>query len=202
MLALATQAMAHDGKRHGSLAEADNHIQSENAPNLKGIPLPFNLGGPFSLIDQNGNTRTEVNPNEHLQLLFFGYATCREICSVALPQMAEVEHGLAARGIPLTPVLITVDPLRDTVATMGPALRKYSPAFIGLTGDKASLEVAYRAFSIDSSLVFEDPVYGAVYAHGSFLYLLDAQGGFLTVIPPILTTDRVIDLIAGYAPQG
>ncbi len=162
--------------------------------------MPFDLCGPFALIDQNGQTRTEADPDGNLQLLFFGYASCREICSAALPQMAEVASGLAAKGVALTPVLITVDPVRDTVATLGPALEKFGPQFVGLTGEDAALRGAYKAFSIDSSLVFDDPTYGAVYAHGSFLYLLDAKGGFLTVIPPILSTDRVVDLIAGYAP--
>jgi protein SCO1 len=197
-LALATQAQAHDSK----LQQSDAQGQTAGLSAPEGVPLPFDLGGPYRLIDQYGETRTEVDPAGNLQLVFFGYANCREICSAALPQMAEVADGLAARGIALTPVFITVDPARDTVANLGPAMEKYGPNFVGLTGDDAALHAAYKAFSIDSSLVFEDPFYGPVYAHGSFLYLLDAKGGFLTVIPPILATDRVIDLIVGYAPQG
>ena len=169
---------------------------------LKGTPLPFNLGGAFSLVDQNGMPRTEVDPAGNLQLLFFGYANCREICSAVLPQMAGVAQDLAARGMVVTPVFITVDPKRDTVASLGPALQVYGPDFVGLTGDDAALQVAYRAFAIDSSMVFEDPFRGPVYAHGSFLYLLDADGKFLTVIPPILSDEKVVDLIASFAPAG
>lgn len=198
MLCFATSTQAHDGKVHATDAEAAAHANAA----AEGLPLPFDLGGPFSLIDQNGQTRSEADPEGNLQLLFFGYANCREICSAALPQMAEVEAGLAARGIDLTPVLITVDPVRDTVATLGPALEKFSPDFIGLTGDQVALGATYKAFSIENSLVFDDPKYGPVYAHGSFLYLLDGKGGFLTVIPPILSSDRVVDMIAAYANQG
>lgn len=207
-LVLATAAVvaspiwAHDGKAHQTDDEAAAHANTTELPAAEGVPLPFDLGGPFALIDQNGAPRTEADPNGNLQLLFFGYANCREICSSALPQMAEVAASLSAQGIAVTPVLITVDPVRDTVATLGPALAKYGPEFVGLTGDEAALNQAYKTFSIDSNLVFEDPQYGAVYAHGSFLYLLDASGGFLTVIPPILSTERVVDLIAAYAPQG
>ncbi len=186
-------------------AYADQATAAANMADLpiaKGTPLPLDIGGPFSLIDQKGHIRTEVDPAGHQQLVFFGYANCKEICSAALPQMAEVAQGLAARGIAVTPILITVDPTRDTVATLGPALEKYDQNFVGLTGDAVALDVAYKAFSIDSSLVFDDPFYGPVYAHGSFLYLLDAKGNLLTVIPPILSTDRVIDLVSTYTPQG
>jgi protein SCO1 len=182
--------------------QANPAINTKALPDFKGVPLPMDIGGPFALLDQNGKTRTQADPAGHLQLVFFGYANCQEICSAALPQMAEVEQGLAEQGVSVTPVLITVDPVRDTVASLGPALQKYSQNFVGLTGDAASLQAAYKAFSVESSLVFDDPFYGPVYAHGSFLYLLDGQGNLLTIIPPILSTDRVIDLVLGYATQG
>lgn len=163
--------------------------------------FPLNIGGHFQLTDQNGRARTEIDPDGNLQLLFFGYASCREICSSVLPQMAEVDQSLKARSIGLTPILITIDPKRDTVATLGQSLVKYGTKFVGLTGSDADLKAAYKAFSIENSAVYEDPFYGPVYAHGSFLYLLNANGGVLTVIPPILSTDRVIDLIATYASK-
>lgn len=187
-------AAAHDGVVHATDDAAANHV-------AQGLPLPFDLGGDFTLTDQHGATRRQADPAGHLQLLFFGYAQCQEICSVALPQMAELTTQLAKTGVAITPVLITVDPLRDTPAAMGPALEKLHPDFIGLTGDDAALADVYKLFSIESALVFDDPASGPVYAHGSFLYLLDAQGKFLTVLPPILSNDRMKEIIAGYAGE-
>jgi protein SCO1/2 len=191
-LASASAAAAHDGVEHATEAEAAAHEG-------QGIPLPFDLGGPFTLTDQHGQPRTEVDPAGHLQLLFFGYAQCREICSAALPQMAEIADALAARGVPITPVLITVDPARDTVAAMAPAMAALSPDFIGLTGTEDELAAAYKAFSIESSFVFEDPANGPVYSHSSFIYLLDGTGKFITLLPPILSNDRMIEIIAAHA---
>lgn len=166
-----------------------------------GIPLPFSLGGPFALSDQHRQARTEVDPQGHLQLVFFGYAVCESICSIALPQMATLTDALADRGVSLTPVMITIDPERDTPEAMTPALAKLHPRFVGLTGPDAALSAAWRAFEVERSVVFEDPAGGAVYAHGSLLYLLDGQGKFLTVLPPILSDDRMIEIIAGYAAR-
>jgi protein SCO1 len=194
MALIASPALAHDGVVHGSDAEATAHA-------AEGLPLPFNLGGDFALTDQYGARRTQVDPDGHMQLLFFGYANCQEICSVALPQMAELATGLAAQGVAITPVMITVDPMRDTVATMAAPLAKLHPDFVGLTGDEAALAQAYKAFAIESALVFTDPASGPVYAHGSFLYLLDGQGKFLTVLPPILSNERMMEIIAGYAGE-
>ena len=160
--------------------------------------LPFNLGGAFELTDQSGALRTQADPNGHPQLLFFGYANCREICSAALPMMAQVADAVAEQGITVTPVMITVDPARDTVATLGPALTKHHADFVGLTGTPEQLQVAYDAYQIETEEVFTDPEFGPVYAHGSFLYLLDAQGKLLTLVPPVVSPEAAAGIVAKY----
>jgi protein SCO1/2 len=161
-------------------------------------PLPFALGGSFSLTDQHSNARTEKDPNGHAQLLFFGYVNCPDICTAALPLMADVTNQLNERGHKVTPVMVTVDPDRDRVNTMAAPLAKWHPDFIGLTGDHAALNEAYEAFSVEIKPIFEDPEYGWIYAHGSFIYLLDWEGEVLSLIPPTLGTEQVVDIVAKY----
>ncbi|MEJ6396323.1 SCO family protein [Yoonia sp. 208BN28-4] len=156
------------------------------------------VGGDFALTDQTGATRTQASPDGTAQLLFFGYANCKQICSSVLPQMADVVDDLARDGVAVTPMMITVDETVDTVATLGPALREYHPDFVGLTGSQTELQVAYDAFQIEKEHLFDDPEYGPVYAHGSFLYLMDSAGAVLTIIPPVLTDDEITTIIANY----
>ena len=171
-------------------------------PSGDGIALPLPFGGPFALTDQFGRTRSEADPDGRLQLLFFGYANCEAICTVALPHMAEVVQALRLRDIAVRPVMITVDPERDTPAVMAAALGKLDPDFVGLTGSPAALAEAYGRFAVESSVVFVTPEGKPVFAHGSLIYLLDGQGRFLTVIPPILSTDRAAEIVAGFAAAG
>lgn len=159
------------------------------------LPLPFNLGGSYELTNQFGDARTEVDPEGKPQLLFFGYVNCREICSAVFPLMAEMVTAVEQTGQEITPVMITVDPTRDTLQTMAAPLADHHPNFIGLTGSEDALQIAYDAYSIEKEEVFVDPEYGPVFAHGSFVYLLDSEGKFLTLIPPILTTDQAVDII-------
>jgi protein SCO1/2 len=165
-------------------------------PNTPGFP---NIkGGDFRLLDGQGRVRTSKNPTGRPQLLFFGYATCQAICSVALPRIAEAVDELERRGVPATPVLITVDPARDTVQTLEPALRKHHPRFVGLTGSDVALAAAYRAFQVDRKVVFTHPDHGDIYAHGSYIYLLGADGRFLTLLPPVLGPERIAEVVKGY----
>ncbi len=165
-------------------------------------PFPVNLGGPFTLTDQHGETRTQADPDGQLQLLFFGYANCPDICTAALPLMAGIVDDLADDGHALTPVMITVDPNVDTPETMGPAMAKWHADFVGLSGSEAALAESYKAFQVDIEPLFQAPDGQWIYAHGSFIYLLDETGGLLTLIPPILGPEQAADIVRGYLPSG
>lgn len=161
-------------------------------------PLPFAMGGSYSLTDQYGASRTQADPDGHAQLLFFGYANCMNICSAALPDMADVVDLLAQDGITVTPVMITVAPDQDRIDTMGAPLALIHKDFIGLTGDPSALAEAYAAFSVEVTPIFEDPECGWIYAHGSFIHLLDGEGEVLTLLPPVLGSEETARIVRGY----
>lgn len=166
-------------------------------------PLPFDVGGAYELIDQHGQTRTEKDPDGKGQLLFFGYANCLSICTAAMPMMAEATDALNAAGIPVTPVMITIDRERDQPGNMTGPLLQIHDDFIGLSGSAEALQVAYDAYSVQHELAYVDLEYGPIYAHGSFVYLLNANGEVQTLFPPITTPERVVELAQKYlAPKG
>ncbi|MEM8748913.1 MAG: SCO family protein [Pseudomonadota bacterium] len=163
-------------------------------PNIK--------GGDFQLINQSGNERTSKDPEGRYQLLFFGYAKCNAICSVALPNMTEAVSVLEGLGHTVTPVMVTVDPERDTVDALADAMPAMHPRMVGLTGSEDALNAAYKAFQIQKQFVFEHPDEGPVYTHGSFVYLLDGQGNFKTLFPPITSPVRIAEITSGYIAEG
>ena len=200
-LLLAAPAFAHDGEVHEDKSEALRHL-SEAPLEGDALPFPADLGGKFTLTDQSGGARTESDPDGALQLVFFGYAQCQAICTVALPRMAEITDIASEAGLKVTPVLITVDPARDTPEGMVEPLAELHPDMVGLTGTEEELAGVRKLFQIERKLVFEDPEYGPIYAHGSFIYLMDAEGELLTLIPPIISPDRGAEIVAKYAAAG
>ncbi len=161
-------------------------------------PFPVDIGGPYTLTDQHGQERSEADPDGRAQLVFFGYANCLNICSAALPLMAQVVDALSEDGLQITPVMITVAPDQDRVETMGAPLADIHEDFIGLTGDADALQLAYDAFKVEVEPLFEDPEYGWIYSHGSFIHLLDGNGELLTLLPPILDVDKTAAIARDY----
>lgn len=165
-------------------------------------PFPLALGGAYELVDQYGMPRTQSDPDAHAQLVFFGYINCPDICTAAMPMMAQLTDALAADGIRVTPVMITIAPEQDRVETMAEPLAALHPDYIGLTGDPSALAQAYDAFSVEITPVFQDPALGWIYAHGSFIHLLDGNGEILTLIPPILGVDQAAAIARTYLRPG
>ncbi len=203
-LALAAgTAAAHNGVVHKNAEEARRHAaetdKSAKPPELPNtVGFPDIKGGDFKLTDHRGAARTSASPKGRYQIVFFGYANCKGICSVAIPRMAEAVKLLEADNLLVTPVIITVDPERDTVANMAAAVGDYHPRMVGLTGSDEELAVAYKAFQVEKKVAFVDPAEGPVYTHGSFLYLLAPNGKFQTLFPPILGPERMAEVVKKY----
>ena len=197
-LALAAgPALAHEGEVHVTPEAAARPAAERAAAPV--TPLPFDLGGPFALVDQGGAPRTEADPEGRMQLLFFGYANCPAICTAALPMMADAADALSAAGVPAVPVMITVDPERDTVESIGAPLAAIHPEFVGLTGTPEALAAARAVFGVERELAMEHPELGPIYAHGSHVFLLSPAGEVLTLLPPILGAARAAEIAARYA---
>jgi protein SCO1/2 len=186
--------MAHDGVIHPSAAEAAAHAA------VSGPALPFlvEIEPRFDLIDQSGRAVTQSDFAGQPMAIFFGYASCEAICSVALPSLATALDLLGAEGEAIAPVLITIDPDRDTPEAMARALPKYHPRMIGLTGSEQALRDARDVFQIEAKQVSQTPEGAPVYAHGSFIYLVGRDGTVKSVLPPILSPERMADLMRKY----
>ncbi len=158
------------------------------------------LGGPFALVDHQGNAVTDRDFRGRFLLLFFGYANCASVCPIALRHMTEALDLLGEKGGVVAPVLITVDPERDTVANLGLALAKIHPRLIGLTGTPAQLAAARRAYQLGAKATGKDLNGGALYEHGSFIYLMGPDGKFLSLFPPVIPPAALAAAIARYLP--
>jgi protein SCO1/2 len=204
-LTLAIPAAAHDDHDHAkpppATAKGAVPAGGTGLP-VSRSPFPVQIDGRFSLIDQDGVARTERDYRGRHALVFFGYANCQGICSVALPRIAVALDDPGPAADRLQPLLITVDPENDTVAGLKQALPKIHARLTGLTGSEEALAAARKSFGVETELVFTDPVHGPVYRHGAFIYLIDPEGTLLSVMPPILSSTRIAEIVRGHLAEG
>lgn len=104
------------------------------------LVLTDTTGKPWNLREQ-----TKGRPT----LIYFGYTNCPDVCPLTMSNIAVARKALPkADQDRLQVVFVTTDPDRDTPDSLGAWLKAQDPAFVGLTGDFATIQAAARKLGI------------------------------------------------------
>jgi protein SCO1/2 len=148
------------------------------------------VGGPIDLVDANGARVTQADFAGEPAVVYFGFTHCPDICPTSMYALAA---ALAAPGgYDAQPVLISLDPERDTPEVMGAYARTdgFPPGLVGLTGTRAQVDAAKAAFHVYSARApIEGGADGAYNVdHSSFLYVLDGQWRTRAIVNTVRAT--------------
>jgi protein SCO1/2 len=114
------------------------------------------IGGPFTLVDQNGATVTDADFKGKFMLVYFGYTFCPDVCPTALNRNSAAMDILGEQEDKVVPILITVDPARDTVAHMKQYATFFHPRLVALTGSDEQVKAAAKAYRVYFAKVEEE----------------------------------------------
>lgn len=152
------------------------------------------IGGPFTLVDARGEEVTDAEVLTEPSILYFGFATCPDVCPLDLARNAQAVDILEERGIDARPVFITVDPERDTPDVVASYAEAFHPRMVGLTGSPEQVDAAARAYRVYYARQGDDPE-TYLMDHSSFSYLVLPGHGFVDFVsrdePPEVVADRL-----------
>ncbi|SFK66944.1 protein SCO1/2 [Methylocapsa palsarum] len=136
------------------------------------------IGGPFSMIGQDGRVVTNASLEGRPYLVFFGYTHCPDFCPTALFDISAAfkELGFDKQ---IAALFVTVDPARDSPEILKDYLEHFDPRIIGLTGDDAKTQAIAKAFKVYFKKV---PGENGDYTmdHTGIVYLMDKSGRFVS----------------------
>lgn len=178
--------------------EAAQPAAASALPQPGALPFPVEIKAEFDLVDHFGNRVTHESYRGKPMLLFFGYANCESICTVALPRMGEALAQLGPEGEEISALMVTIDPDRDTPQAMRRLLPRWHGKLVGLTGSEEELAAVRDSFQVNREVVAEDPTGAPIYAHGGFIYFIGGDGQVKTMVPPILASERIAELARKY----
>ncbi|MHC2787947.1 protein SCO1/2 [Bradyrhizobium liaoningense] len=146
---------------------------------LSKVAQPAAIGGPFQLTDQNGKAVTDKSLKGKPTLIFFGYTHCPDVCPTSLFEISEVLRVMGKDADKINAVFISVDPERDTPATMKDYLSSFDPHLEGLSGDPAETAKVISSYRVYAKKV---PTKDGDYTmdHTALIYLMDRDGRFVS----------------------
>ena len=152
------------------------------------------IGGPFTLTDTKGNTVTDATLLAKPALIYFGYASCPDVCPLDNARNTEAVALLAAQGLDVTPVFITVDPTRDTQAVLADYAENFE-GLLALTGSQAQTDAAAKTYKVYFQMPEKrDP--GYMVDHTTMTYLMLPKVGFVDFFQRDATAQDMADKTA------
>jgi protein SCO1 len=137
------------------------------------------IGGPFHLIDQDGQPFSDDDLKGKTFLVFFGFTHCPDVCPTTLFDMSEIMRNLGPEADRTAALFISVDPERDTAEAMKDYMSSFDPHVRGLTGNAEALAAVAKAYRVYYKKV---PLDGGDYTmdHTAIVYLMDKDGRFVS----------------------
>lgn len=164
-----------------------------------------NIGGPFELVNQDGEVMTFEDIKGKPQLIYFGFSYCPDVCPMALQQIGMAQEQVDPEGEFFQPIFFSVDPERDTPES----LKLYITAngfpknLIGLTGTPEQVEAAKKAYKIYAQKSPDpDLTGGYTMDHVSLIYLMDKNGDFVDVFTHNSTVPEIVARLKRYKKTG
>ncbi len=185
------------------LAQAQGHNHTDKplveVKDLGSRPDPAakvtKVGGPFTLINQDGQTVTEKDFAGFYQLIFFGFTYCPDICPTELQTALEAVQELPPEQAKKFKILfISIDPKRDTPAVLKAYLNQIGPGLTGLTGSPDQIAAVAKAYKVyygkSAETAHEEQDY--LMDHSSFLYFMGPDGAFLKAFSAGTDTETLL----------
>ncbi|MEM7362704.1 MAG: SCO family protein [Pseudomonadota bacterium] len=133
----------------------------------------------FVLRDNEGVTVDETIFEGRWTLVFFGFTYCPDICPTTMGVLARATTKMSD---PPAVILVSVDPERDTAASMDAYVRSFSPTFRGLTGEFDQIVLLASQLNVAFGKVPGPDPNGYLVDHSASIAVINPKGEYVGFI--------------------
>jgi protein SCO1/2 len=145
------------------------------------------IGGPFTLINQDGRTVSDTAFAGRYRMVYFGYTFCPDVCPTSLQHLMQglkkFDAEAPERAAKIQPIFITVDPARDTPAVMKQYVNAFDPRLIGLTGTEGQIAAVAKEYGVFYQKAQNSGSSDYLMDHMSQAILFDPEGKPIALLP-------------------
>ncbi|MFC3443186.1 SCO family protein [Sphingobium rhizovicinum] len=169
------------------LAACNMGAGGDGSSSEQGELVGARIGAPFTLTNQDGKPTKWDDFKGQYRIVYFGYTYCPDVCPVDLQRImqgfAAFEKENPALAAKVQPMLISVDPGRDTPAVLKTYVAAFHPRLIGLTGTKEQIGKVAKDFVVIYNPEKSAGASDYLVSHSRTPYLFDPDGKPLALVP-------------------
>ena len=157
------------------------------------------IGGPWSLVDLDGNLVTNKNFEGKWLLLYFGFARCPDICPSEMVKVGKVMDTLIKERPKLAekiqPIFVSVDPARDSLKALREYGKDFHPSYVFLTGSPEQVQQMAKKYRVYVSKADETEDGDYLVDHSIVVYLHDETGDLADCFTQSMRPKDVVEKI-------
>jgi protein SCO1/2 len=123
-----------------------------------------------------GKAVTAADFRGHVTLLYFGYTNCPDVCPATLYNVDKILRRLGGDGAGIKFLFVTVDPDRDSPASLAQYAALFGPQIDGLRGTPDELFDLARRYRVVFSVTKPSGAAPYEVTHSAAIYVFDAAG--------------------------
>jgi len=137
----------------------------------------------FTLISHTGQPVSLSDFRGKVVMLYFGYTFCPDVCPTTLSEAARAMELLGEEADEVQLMMISVDPERDTPASLADYVAHFDPAFLGLTGTPEQIAEIATLYGIFYEKNEGSAATGYLIDHTATITVIDQDGHVKLIFP-------------------
>ncbi|KAL9181379.1 hypothetical protein ACHAXT_010184 [Thalassiosira profunda] len=157
------------------------------------------IGGPWSLVDLDGNLVTNKSFEGKWTLLYFGFARCPDICPSEMVKVGKVmdtlkkEHPELHKNI--QPIFVSIDPARDSLKALRDYAKDFHPSYVFLTGAPQQVQAMAKKYRVYMSKADETEDGDYLVDHSIVIYFHDETGDIADCFTQSMRPSDVVEKV-------
>lgn len=158
------------------------------------------VGGPIELVSTRGDFSLTDLGEHQVAVVTFGYTYCPDVCpmnqAVKKQALLELTEEERERVVPL---MVSVDPERDSLERLQEYTAFFGESFIGATGTQQQLEeLADRYGVIWRRVEAENSAMGYTIDHSASLYLVNREGDIIQQVLYSSSSEELVSALKAF----
>lgn len=157
------------------------------------------IGGPWSLVDLDGNLVTNKSFEGKWTLLYFGFARCPDICPSEMVKVGKVldmlqkDHPELRKNI--QPIFVSIDPARDSLKALRDYAKDFHPSYVFLTGAPQQVQAMAKKYRVYMSKADETDDGDYLVDHSIVIYFHDETGDIADCFTQSMRPSDVVEKV-------